>query len=86
MSAFPFISLSFASDKCISSPILSVLIKILANFSGNSFPLAISVYISNIYIISKNQMKIKILLMYLVFWFDWFNPPKNRLESASQKN
>ena len=57
---------SFTSDKCISSPILSALINILVAFFSNSFPVAISQYISNIYIIWKNKIKIKILLMYLV--------------------
>ena len=65
-SAFLFIRQSFTNDKCISSPILSTLIKILAIFSGISFPVAMSQYISNIYIIWKNQMTIKILLMHLV--------------------
>ena len=65
-SVFLFIGQSFTNGKWISSPILSAFIKILATFSGNSFPVAISLYISNIYIIWKNQMKIKILLMYLM--------------------
>ena len=43
---FPFMSESFTNDNYISPPILSTLIKILATFSSNAFP--VSLYTSNI--------------------------------------
>ena len=53
-STFPFTRHSFTNDKYILSPILSFLIKFSTTFLGNSLQVAISLYVSNIYIIWKN--------------------------------
>ena len=66
MPAFPFIRQSFINEKYISSPIWSTLTKFLTTFSGNPFPVAISPCISSNDIFWKNQMRMKILCMYLV--------------------
>ena len=63
---------SFTNDNYISPPILSTLIKILATFSSNAFP--VSLYTSNI----------QILLMYVVPGNDLIHQ-KRRLEVLHKK-
>ena len=67
-SAFPFMRQSFTYDKYVSPPILSALIKFSTTFSVSFFPGAIYLYISNIYNMGKNQMKIKIFLDVFSAW------------------